>query len=146
MSIKVKKILLPTDFSESARHALMYALSFATEYHAGLIILHVIPPLNIPPEMETSASPLYEEMEKQARKRITRLVPKRFLKKVELQNLIVRGEPFLEILNVARRYRVDLITIATHGRTGLDYAMFGSTTERVIRKAPCPVLVVRYPG
>ncbi|MFQ5861649.1 MAG: universal stress protein [Candidatus Brocadiales bacterium] len=146
MPIKVQKILLPTDFSDSAKHALMYALSFAMEYDAGLIVLHVIPELNLPSGLKTSIIPLYDEMEKSARKKISRLVPKRFLEKIKVQNVIVKGEPFLEIVEVAKKHKVDLITIATHGRTGLDYATFGSTTERVIRKAPCPVLVVRHPG
>ena len=62
MPIKIERILLPTDFSDCAKHALMYALSFATEYDARLVILHVVPQLNLPPELETSAAPLYEDM------------------------------------------------------------------------------------
>ncbi|HHT9119563.1 MAG TPA: universal stress protein [Candidatus Hypogeohydataceae bacterium YC41] len=145
MAIKIEKILFPTDFSECAKHALMYALSIATEYRARLIILHVVPKLNLPPEMETAAEPLCDEMEKNAKAKISKLIPKRFLEKIKVENVIVRGIPFLEIINEAKKRNVDLITIATHGRTGLQHAVFGSTAERVARKAPCPVLIVRHP-
>ncbi len=145
MAIKIEKILFPTDFSECAKHALMYALSIATEYRARLIILHVVPKLNLPPEMETAAEPLCDEMEKNAKAKISKLIPKRFLEKIKVENVIVRGIPFLEIINEAKKRNVDLITIATHGRTGLQHAVFGSTAEMVARKAPCPVLIVRHP-
>lgn len=145
MAIKIEKILFPTDFSECAQHALMYALSFATEYGAQLIILHVVPQLNLPTEMEAKARGLYDEMEKAARAKIAKLVPKRFLEKIKVQNVVVRGVPFLEIIKEAKKRNVDLITIATHGRTGLQHAIFGSTAENVARKSPCPVLIVRHP-
>lgn len=143
MPIKIERILLPTDFSDCAKHALMYALSFATEYDARLVILHVVPQLNLPPELETSAAPLYEDMEKNAREKISRLVPKRFLEKIKVENVVVRGVPFLEIIKAAKKYKADLITIATHGRTGLQHAIFGSVAENVVRQAPCPVFIVR---
>ncbi len=145
MAVKIEKILIPTDFSDCAQHALMYALSLATEYKAQLIVLHVVPQLSLPPEMEASAGALYDEMEKRAKEKITKLIPKRFLEKIKVQNVIVRGVPFLEIIKEARRRGVDLITIATHGRTGLQHAVFGSVAENVARKAPCPVLIVRHP-
>lgn len=145
MAVKIERILFPTDFSECAQHALMYALSIATEYRAQLIALHVVPQLNLPPEMESSAGALYDEMERIARAKIAKLVPKRFLEKIKVQNIIVRGVPFLEIIKEAKKRNADLIIIATHGRTGLQHAVFGSTTEKVARKAPCPILIVRHP-
>jgi nucleotide-binding universal stress UspA family protein len=60
--------------------------------------------------------------------------------------MIVNGTPFLEILRTAKEKEVDLIVVGTHGRTGLDHVLFGSTAEKVVRKAPCPVLSVRMPG
>ena len=56
------------------------------------------------------------------------------------------GEPFVEIIRRARKDSVDLIVMGTHGRTGLDHVLFGSTAEKVVRKSPCPVLTVRLPG
>jgi len=64
----------------------------------------------------------------------------------EYQVLIKEGEAFYEIIQVARLESADLIVMGTHGRTGLDHVLFGSTAERVVRKAPCPVMTVRLPG
>lgn len=147
--IKIEKILFPTDFSDCARHAMGYALAFAEEYKAKLFILHVVPDFHIiPPDMKglsSSLSKLYREMERDANERIKKLVPKRFLEKVEIENIVVRGVPFLEIIKKAKKHEVDLIVISTHGWTGLKQAIFGSTAEKVVRKSPCPVLTVRYP-
>lgn len=146
--IKIEKILFPTDFSACAKHALKYALDFASERGAKLYILHVIPKLNIPVGtggLTFPVSKLYDDMEREAKKNIHHLVPKRFLEKIKVENIIVRGTPFQEIIKAARKYDIDLITIATHGRTGLSHALLGSTAEKVVRTAPCPVLCVKYP-
>lgn len=146
--IKIEKILFPTDFSTYAKHALKYALDFAAERQAKLYILHVIPRLSIPVGtggVNYPVSRIYEDMEKEAEKNIHHLVPRRFLEKIKVENVIVRGTPFVEIIKVARKYDIDLIVIATHGRTGLAHAFLGSTAEKVVRKAPCPVLCVKRP-
>lgn len=147
--IKIEKILFPTDFSTYAKHALKYALDFALERKSKLYILHVIPKLDISIGLGGTASPLsqiYSNMEQEAKKTIHRLVPKRFLEKIEVENIITRGTPHLEIIKAAKKYNIDLITIATHGRTGLSHALLGSTAEKVVRQAPCPVLCVKRPG
>lgn len=146
--IKIEKILFPTDFSDCAKHALSYAIAFAEEYKAKLFILHVVPEVNIPTSVKglsSSLSKLYGELARDANERIKKLVPKRFLEKIEVENIVVRGVPFLEIIKKAKEQKVDLIVISTHGRTGLKQAIFGSTAEKVVRKSPCPVLTVRSP-
>ena len=62
------------------------------------------------------------------------------------ESMVVSGTPFLEIIRTAKEKEVDLIVVGTHGRTGLDHILFGSTAEKVVRQAPCPVLSVRLPG
>lgn len=146
--IKIERILFPTDFSACSKHALTYALYFATERGAKLYILHVIPKLNMPVGtggLSYPVSKIYDDMEREAKKQIHRLVPKRFLEKIKVENIIMRGSPFLEIIKAARKYDIDLITIATHGRKGLSHVLLGSTAEKVVRTAPCPVLCVKHP-
>lgn len=146
--IKIERILFPTDFSAYAKHALKYALDLASERKAKLYILHVIPKLDIsvvPGGATYPFAKIYSDMEQEAKKNIHRLVPKRFLEKIEIENIIVRGTPHLEIIKAAKKYTIDLITIATHGRTGISHALLGSTAEKVVRQAPCPVLCVKRP-
>jgi len=64
----------------------------------------------------------------------------------DIEKMVVRGVPFVEIIKTAREKNADLIVIGTHGRTGIDHMLFGSTAEKVVRKAPCPVLTVRMAG
>ncbi|KKO18817.1 MAG: universal stress protein [Candidatus Brocadia sp.] len=146
--MKIEKILFPTDFSVCSKYALKYALDFATERGAKLYILNVIPKLNIPIGSGGATFPVskfYADMEREAKKNIHRLIPRRFLEKIKIENIIVRGTPFQEIIKAAKKYDIDLITIATHGRTGISHALLGSTAEKVVRTASCPVLCVRYP-
>lgn len=146
--IKIEKILFPTDFSNYAEHALQYALSFAELCNAKLYVLHVITDLSIPVGLGGSVYPLskiYDEMEQNAKEKMKHVVPMQYMDKIETETIIVRGTPFLEIINTAKKYTVDLITIATHGHTGLSHVFLGSTAEKVVRMAPCPVLTIKHP-
>lgn len=146
--IKIGKILFPTDFSPCAEHALQYALSFASEHRAKLYVMHVITDINAPTVFGLEVYPVlknYEKIEEEAKNAIQRLIPEQFLKKIEVENIIVQGTPFVEIIKCAKKYDVDLITLATHGRTGITHMLIGSTAEKVVRMAPCPVLTVKHP-
>ena len=147
--IDMKRILLPTDFSPFADHALTYAISFAKEYDAKLFLLHVIEDLVSVSYFEVFQAPLpanfIEDVAAMAKKQVVELAARDELKGVETETLMRRGVPFMEILSVAAELEIDMITIATHGRTGLKQMLFGSTAEKVVRKAPCPVLSIRHP-
>lgn len=146
--ITVKKILFPTDFSPCAKHALKYALSLATLFKAKLYILYVVPKMNVSISAGGVMYPafkIYEDLEGKAKKKMHHLIPKRFLDQIEVKNIIVRGTPYVEIIKSAKKHNIDLITIATHGRTGMSHALIGSTAEKVVRKAPCPVLTIKHP-
>jgi len=148
MSIQLKRILCPTDFSEPSEHAFIYAISLAQQYGATLYLLHVIEPLTPVPGIKMGPTLVYEErpdLLNRVQELLKEMVPGEIKGKIEIKTLIRRGAPFLEIIRTAREEQIDLIVIATHGRTGLSHVLLGSTTERVVRKAPCPVLSIKHP-
>jgi universal stress protein A len=144
--ISLKKILVPTDFSENARHALRYGCSFAREYEAELIILHVVEDIAVSYASDLFPVPMahvFQELSGYARTELQKLVEEVKVKGVPARDLVAQGRPSSEILRIAKEETIDLIVLGTHGKGVLDQALFGSTTERVVRNAPCPVLTVR---
>ena len=143
--LRVKSILVPIDFSPPSRKALNYAVSVAQQFKAKLTLLTVVEPMATP---DFAASfPLVMEDDRLmalAKKNLegemkSARVPRGIVEKV----LVRFGRSFHEITEAARTRKVDLIIISTHGYSGLKHVLLGSTTERVVRHAPCPVLVVR---
>jgi nucleotide-binding universal stress UspA family protein len=146
-----KKILFCTDFSENADWAFTYALALAKTFQAKLLFLHVTPQPVHPEQLTIYLSEeKLEEIKISQKKDLDLNLTTRYLHKMDdfkdFQINVIEGEPFLEILQRANKESVDLIVMGTHGRTGLDHVLFGSTAERVVRKAPCPVLTIRLPG
>jgi len=149
-SFRVRRVLFPTDFSEYASQALRYAIGIARDYGAALHVLHVIPTTEMAVQFEPVAPLLdagfFEELDKRAREQLGQVVPKAVHEEIGVTLALRRGTAFLEIVRYAREEGIGLIVIATHGRTGLRHALFGSVAEKVIRKAPCPVLSFRPEG
>jgi nucleotide-binding universal stress UspA family protein len=147
--IAIKSILLPTDFSENSKYAMEYAVSFAAQYKAKLYVLHVLvsPHAMVGYEVApfVSFERLYADMRRSSEQAMSTFIPEEVKKEIQVETAIVQGTPFLEILKFAREKEVDLIVIATHGRTGLSHVLFGSVAEKVVRKSPCPVLSIRHP-
>lgn len=142
----IKRILFPTDFSEGALAALSCAVDMAKSHGAKLIMLHVIydivatSGLHVP---HISTEEMDKELDVSARKELDKFgwEARKSLKDVQYD--VIKGIPYEEILRYAEEKNIDLIVIGTHGRKGLDKFLFGSTAERVVRNAPCPVLTVR---
>jgi nucleotide-binding universal stress UspA family protein len=144
--IKLKKILVPTDFSDFSHLAFQYGLSFCREYQAEMTFLHVIEDPFYPSTGDSFGFDMggfFEKMEEESNKKMDELLTPDLTEGVSIQRMISRGTPFLEIIRVAKEQDSDMIVLATHGRTGLAHVLMGSVTEKVVRKAPCPVLVVR---
>jgi nucleotide-binding universal stress UspA family protein len=144
--IHLRRILVPTDFSESARNALRYGASFAREYKAELLVLHVVESAAIGYANDLFPVPMadvFREVTTYARNELQALVTEERAKGIQVEELVVQGRPSAEIIRVAREREVDMIVLGAHGKGVLDQALFGSTTERVVRKAPCPVLTCR---
>ena len=147
--IKLKKVLVPTDFSDSARHAFSYGVSFAREYHAELVLLHVVENLTVGYASDLFPVPMaevFQEISGYAKTELAKLAEEARQKGVAVTELVVQGKPSAEIIRHAADNGVDMIVLGTHGKGMLDQALFGSTTERVVRRAPCPVLTVRMAG
>jgi nucleotide-binding universal stress UspA family protein len=144
--IKLKKILVPTDFSDAARHAMSYGVSFAKEYDAGLVLLHVVENLTVGYASDLFPVPMaevFQEISGYAKAELAKLAAEAREKGVKVEEQVVQGKPSAEIIRFAAENSVDMIVLGTHGKGMLDQALFGSTTERVVRRAPCPVLTVR---
>jgi nucleotide-binding universal stress UspA family protein len=141
----LRRILVPVDFSTSAEKALRYAVSFAQQFDAKITLLHVRPLAYYPSEMGgfpvvvPAAEPPTDKIQARLNADASRLIPQELRDRALLRT----GTAFDEICKAARKSRADLIIIATHGHTGLKHVVLGSTAERVVRHAPCPVLVVR---
>ena len=140
-----KKILCPVDFSEFTDEILGYALDIAKKYNAELHLLHIIPNLNYFTPYESFFTPenlvvVEKNMEAEVTKDFDEL-----MKKIPIpaKKIIKNGTAFVEIINYVRNESIDLVVMGTHGRTGLEHILIGSVAERVVRKAPCPVLTVR---
>ncbi len=147
--MKIKTILFPTDFSQGARAAMDHAITLAKDYHAKLILLYVIQDISIAEwyiPSSLSVTDLVEDMQKSAWQEMDKWGADVSASVKDVEKMVVRGVPFVEIIKTAKEREADLIIIGTHGRTGIDHMLFGSTAEKVVRKASCPVLTVRIAG
>ena len=147
---KVQKILCPTDFSELSVGAMNYAVLLAETFGAELHLLHVVDQayqywMAMGPET-LPAGPAPEELMTTAKKQMEEFAEKYVPEKVQASREVVNGRPFREIIRIAKERKSDLIVIGTHGRGALTQVLLGSVAEKVVRKAPCPVLSVREPG
>jgi nucleotide-binding universal stress UspA family protein len=147
--IKLRKVLVPTDFSDSARHAFSYGVSFAREYKAELVLLHVVENLTVGYASDLFPVPLaevFEEISGYAKVELKKLGDEARGKGLNVREMVIQGKPSAEIVRVAQEETADIIVLGTHGKGMLDKAIFGSTAERVIRRAPCPVLTCGLVG
>ncbi|MCD6571598.1 MAG: universal stress protein [Deltaproteobacteria bacterium] len=144
----IEKILIPTDFSTSAQYALQYATGLNKFFKARLYLLHVLQDFTEFSEFNLNLSvlpQLYAEFENNAAKRLEEIANTLVPSGTTCDTYIVHGIPFNEIINFSKKEQVDLIVIGTRGRTGLKQILFGSTAEKVVKRAHCPVLSVRSP-
>ena len=141
--IHLKRVLVAYDFSDFSEFALNYALSFAQEYQAELHLLHVLPPSTVS-EPEISWYPMGQEgAYHTAARRLQKAVPSEAHLWCSVRHVVSEGPPYREILNYAENNEIDLICIGAHGAGFGMRTLFGSNVDRVLRQAPCPVLVAR---
>jgi nucleotide-binding universal stress UspA family protein len=142
-SLRMKRILVPIDFSEEATKALKYAVPLAEEFGATIQLLYVFerPMFNDPQNVTPFVSE--QTLLERARKKLLELAADEIDEIVPVSLEVRAGRPWEEITAAARSGASDLIIVGTHGYTGLKHVLMGSTAERVVRHAPCPVLAVR---
>ncbi len=144
--MKLDRILVPVDFSETAQHALDYARDLAQMFGAQVHLLHVVPdPVAQGWAGEATGMiipDLLRTWEADSDKRLQEIE----VAGVTVERVTAVGHAFMEILKYAGANGIDLIVMGTHGRGAVKHMLLGSVAEKVVRKAPCPVLTVRHPG
>ena len=145
-----QRLLVPVDCSADANQALAYAIALASILGARVILLHVMqsPPwggVDMDVTLPHAYSQFIQHLEAEVTHRMQACLERVTAGGLEGEIAVVQGVPFQEILDTAKKQQVDLIIMGTHGRTGLQHVLLGSVAEKVVRLAPCPVLVVRQP-
>ncbi len=144
--LTVSSLLVPTDFSENAGKALALAKEVARGSSAALHLIHVVEPVVYPADWsyaQVGFADIEQELQTNAEKELETLGNKLRTEGFTIVTSVRRGRASDEICNYATEVGISIIAIGTHGRSGLEHFLFGSTTERVLRKSPCPVLSVR---
>ncbi len=141
---ELKKILIPIDFSGYSLNALEYAKLFAEKFNAEIILLNIVEPVvftadltmgQVIPSIENE---LYQKSEEKVKELVDSLKDK-----FNVRGVVKVGKSHIEIIEFAKNEGVDLIIIGSHGHTAVEQFLFGSTAEKVIRKATCPVLIIK---
>ncbi len=147
MRIDIERILVPVDFSEHARLVLEWAAHLADEHGSRMLLLHVY---HLPVEfqqLEGAYLPadFWANVKNDAEQELGVYATELRERGLEVEALVREGYPATVIIDEAESQRADLIVIGTHGHTGLKHLLLGSIAERVVQKAPCPVLTVKGP-
>jgi nucleotide-binding universal stress UspA family protein len=132
---RLRQILFCTDFSENSERALNYAISATEEYDAELTLLHVLEEVPSPAKTEKAVAAATEQLNK--------LIPPEGHKDLKVKSAVRIGKPYRQIIEFAVEEQIDMVAMGVRGRSGLDLAVFGSTTYRVMQLGPCPVLAVQ---
>jgi len=144
--VHLKRLLVPIDFSGFSKNALAYAISVASRFQSELLLLYVVEPTVYPADLgfgQVSLPDIEKELAERAKTSLDQLVMSQIGDRAKARTLVRRGRPYQEIIATAVEEKSDLIVIATHGHTGVEHLIFGGTAEKVVKRAPCPVLVVR---
>lgn len=146
--LEIRTILSPTDFSKHAKGAVRYACGLAARLNAELHLLHVIPDVVVPigpdPSLITAVPPeYYTESEARSREALGLLIEPDWEQPATIRHDVRWGDAVDGVVSYAADHDIEMIVIATHGRTGLSHVLLGSVAERIVREAPCPVLTIR---
>jgi nucleotide-binding universal stress UspA family protein len=142
----IKSILVPIDFSAHSKNALKYAVPMAEEFDAALHLVYVVEPTIYPADLgfgQVVLPGVEEELRQKGAEELKSLIEKEIGSRVKASSSVRTGNPHQEILAEADEKDVNLIIVATHGHSGVEHMLFGSTADRIVHHAKCPVLTVR---
>ena len=152
--LQLKRILLPTDFSDAAGAAQQYACELSHRFQSELHLLYVLQDalvsapdfvlgMALPPAIKDSPAKAHREEEQELLGRLDNVASQAQPQPEQIVRAVRFGSPFVEIIRYAKTHEVNLIVMGTHGRGALAHVLLGSVAERVVQKAPCPVLTIR---
>jgi universal stress protein A len=141
--LRISRILVPVDFSEPSVKALQYAAAFARQFGARVELLHVLEPMYGAARFRPLIYEHYASITRPVAEEQLNALAAEHGREIRIASSVHLGNAAQVIAEHARKQRTDLIVLATHGYTGLAHLVLGSTAEKVVRQAPCPVLVVR---
>ena len=141
--IEFSKILYLTDFSEASEYAGQYAISIAGKYGCRLYVAHVVEPFTYADDFGIDYGAQLREMEATARRLLDDTAASMKKTGADVESILLSGNPSAEIVKFAKEETIDLIVMATHGRSGVEHLLMGSVAEKILRKSPCPVMTVK---
>jgi nucleotide-binding universal stress UspA family protein len=144
--VGIRSILVPIDFSVHSKNALKYAIPIAEKFKAGLHLIYVVEPTIYPADLgfgQVVLPGVEDELREKGAEELKALIGKEIAGRVASSCVVRTGNPHQEILREAEERGVDMIVVATHGHSGVEHMLFGSTADRIVRNAKCPVLTVR---
>ncbi|MCC6544606.1 MAG: universal stress protein [Nitrospirae bacterium] len=141
--IEFSKILYLTDFSESSEYAGQYAISIAGKYGCRIYAAHVVEPFTYADDFGIDYGAQFREMEATAGILLDKTVASIKSTGTDVESVMLSGNPSVEIVKFAEEQAIDLIVMATHGRSGIEHLLMGSVAEKVLRKSPCPVMTIK---
>jgi nucleotide-binding universal stress UspA family protein len=145
-SLGLHSILVPIDFSVHSKNALKYAIPLAQQFGASLHLIFVVEPTVYPADLgfgQVVLPGIEEELREKGAEELKGLIEREIGSRVQATSVVRTGSPHQEILSEAEEKGVDLIVVATHGHSGVEHMLFGSTADRIVRHAKCPVLTIR---
>ncbi len=145
-TLGLHSILVPIDFSVHSKNALKYAIPLAEQFGASLHLVFVVEPTVYPADLgfgQVVLPGIEEELREKGAEELQALIDREIGSRVRATSVVRTGSPHQEILNEAEEKKVDLIVVATHGHSGVEHMLFGSTADRIVRHAKCPVLTIR---
>jgi nucleotide-binding universal stress UspA family protein len=143
-TLSAKHVLVPLDFSDPSMKALDAGADLAKTYNGKVLIVYIAEPAPFSPELVVPADGYEQKVTEKATARLDEICRSHISQGVEAAYKIRFGHPYDEIIGLANEEQVDLIVMATHGHSGVRHMLLGSTTEKVVRGASCPVLTMKF--